>query len=122
MCFWHLPQIKARLGISGVEADAYSWRGGAKETGKGMAQIDMLIDRADGVVDICEIKYSAFPYELDKEEDARIVRRVETFRSASRTRKSVRSVLISAAGLKTGKYSGNVSAVVTGDDLFAEVE
>ena len=122
VCFWHLPQIKARLGISGVEADAYSWRGSAKEAGDGMAQIDMLIDRADGVIDICEIKYSVLPYELGKEEDARIVRRIETFRSASRTRKSVRSILISAAGLKPGKYSGNVSAVVTGDDLFAEVE
>ena len=122
VCFWHLPQIKARLGISGVEADAYSWRGGAKGNGDGMAQIDMLIDRADGVVDICEIKYSALPYELGKEEDARIVRRIETFRSASRTRKSVRSVLISAAGLKPGKYSGNIAAVVTGDELFAEVE
>ena len=122
VCFWHLPQIKARLGISGVEADAYSWRGSTKEAGDGMAQIDMLIDRADGVIDICEIKYSVLPYELGKEEDARIVRRIETFRSASRTRKSVRSILISAAGLKPGKYSGNVSAIVTGDDLFAEVE
>ena len=118
VCFWHIPQIKARLGISGIEADVYSWRGkGAEEDSDG-AQLDMLIDRADGVVDVCEIKYSAEPYELDKAEDAKIVHRVETFRKASRTRKSVRSVMISAAGLKPGKYSGNVMAVVTGDDLF----
>ena len=34
----------------------------------------MLIDRADGVIDICEIKYSAEPYELNKSEDSSIVR------------------------------------------------
>lgn len=121
VCFWHIPQIKARLGISGIEADVYSWRGKGVDDGSGGAQIDMLIDRADGVVDVCEIKYSAEPYELDKDEDAKIVHRAETFRKASRTRKSVRSVMISAAGLKPGKYSGNIMAVVTGDDLFAEL-
>ena len=82
----------------------------------------MLIDRADGVIDICEIKCSGSPYEMEKEEDAKIVHRVETFRRVSQTRKAVRSVLISASGLKPGKYSGNVMAVVSGEDLFAEIE
>lgn len=81
----------------------------------------MLIDRADGVIDICEIKYSEVPYELSKEEDAKIVRRLDSFRRASRTRKSICSVLISASGLKQGKYSGNIMSVVTGEDLFTEV-
>lgn len=118
VCFCHVPQIKARLGISGIEANAYSWRG--KTVDDGLAQIDMLIDRADGVIDICEIKYSEVPYELSKEEDAKIVRRLDSFRRVSRTRKSIRSILISASGLKQGKYSGNIMSVVTGEDLFAE--
>ena len=124
VCFWHVPQIKAKLGISGIESDVYSWRGKTEtaENGSGVAQIDMLIDRADGVIDICEIKCSGSPYEMVKEEDAKIVHRVETFRRVSRTRKAIRSVLISASGLKPGKYSGNVMAVVSGEDLFAEVE
>ena len=121
VCFFHVPQIKARLGISGIEANTFSWRGKVGDGDDGVAQIDMLIDRADGVVDICEIKYSEVPYEMSKEEDAKIVRRMDVFRRMSRTRKSIRSVLISAAGLKHGKYSGNVMAVVTGEDLFAEV-
>ena len=86
-----------------------------------MAQIDMLIDRADGVIDICEIKYSEVPYEMSKEEDAKIIRRIDVFRRVSRTRKSVRIVLISASGLKPGKYSGNIMSVVAGEDLFKEV-
>ena len=83
------------------------------------AQIDMLIDRADGVIDLCEIKYSAEPFELDKDENARITHRVETFRKCTGTRKAIRSVLISASGFKYGKYAGNIMAVVDGNDLFA---
>ena len=56
MCFFHIPQIKARLGISGIESNAFSWRGKVGGGDDGEAQIDMLIDRADGVIDICEIK------------------------------------------------------------------
>ena len=121
VCFWHIPQIKVRLGISGIEANVYSWRGKTTGAESDAAQIDMLIDRADGVIDICEIKYSAAPYELGKEEDTKIVRRIETFRKISHTRKSIRCVLISASGLKPSKYSGNVMATVSSNDLFAEV-
>jgi len=101
-----------------MEADVYSWTAKAPDHDCRGAQIDMLIDRADGVIDICEIKYSAEPYELNKSEDSGIVHRVELFRRLSGTRKSVRTILISASGLKHGKYSGNVMTVVTGDDLF----
>ena len=98
----------------------YSWSAKAVEHGRKGAQIDMLIDRADGVIDICEIKYSAEPYELNKVEDSAIVHRAESFRRLNGTKKSIRTVLISASGLKPGKYSGNVMAVVKGDDLFKE--
>ncbi len=119
VCFWHVPQIKSALGISGIEADVYSWIAKSVGDDGDRAQIDMLIDRADGVVDVCEIKYSLEPYELDKNEDARIIHRIEMFRRASQTKKSVRSILIAASGLKPGKYSGNIMSVVDGDDLFA---
>ena len=99
----------------------YSWRGKTGDTESESAQIDMLIDRADGVIDICEIKYSDNPYEMGKEENAKIIRRIETFRKATGVRKAVRSVLISASGLKPGKYSGNIMAVVSGEDLFTEI-
>ena len=121
VCFWHVPQIKAKLGISGIEADVFSWRGKTDAAESDAAQIDMLIDRADGVVDVCEIKYSASPYEMGKEENEKIIRRIETFRRATGLRKAVRSILVSASGLKPGKYSGNILAVVSGEDLFAEV-
>ena len=82
-------------------------------------QIDLLIDRADGVVDVCEVKYSDEPYELKKDENENIVRRVAAFRELAHQKKSVRTVLIASSGLKSGKYNGNIMAVVTGEDLFA---
>lgn len=57
-----------------MEAHVYSWTAKAPDHDCQGAQIDMLIDRADGVIDICEIKYSAEPYELNKSEDSSIVR------------------------------------------------
>ena len=121
VCFWHISEIKARLGISGIEADVYSWQGRVDE-GSGKVQIDLLIDRADGVVDVCEIKYSDEPYELKKDEIENIVRRASVFRELAHQKKSVRTVLIASSGLKSGKYNGNIMAVVTGEDLFARQE
>lgn len=118
VCFWHVPQIKQRLGISGIEANVYSWRGKADDSA---AQIDMLIDRADGLVDICEIKYSAEPYEMTKEENEKILHRCLVFQKNGHARRAIRTILIASAGLKPGKYSGNITSVVSGDDLFVEV-
>jgi len=121
VCFWHIPQIKQKLGISGIEANVYSWRGKMEDPNDSAAQIDMLIDRSDGVVDICEIKYSAEPYEMTKDENEKMLHRCLVFQKNGHVRRSVRTVLVSAVGLKPGKYSGNIMAVVTGEDLFAEI-
>lgn len=121
VCFWHIPQIRQRLGILGIEANVYSWRGKTGDPSDAAAQIDMLIDRADGLVDICEIKYSVEPYEMTKEEDAKIQHRCLVFQKSGHIRRSVRTILIASAGLKPGKNSGNIMAVVTAGDLFAEV-
>lgn len=122
VCLWHVPQIKQRLGILGIEANVHSWRGRGEGPDDPAAQIDMLIDRADGLVDICEIKYSAEPYEMTKEENDKILHRCSAFQKNGHARRSVRTILIASSGLKPGKYSSNIMSVVTGDDLFAEVD
>lgn len=115
VCLWHVPQIKKALGISGIGADVYSWRG---ESDEDMVQIDMLIDRADNTVSVCEMKYAAEEYVLDKDEDARLRRRVEVFRKAVGGRKAVQVVMVTSYGLKRNKYSGNVQGEIVADDLF----
>ena len=79
----------------------------------------MLIDRADGIVDLCELKYSEEPYLLDKTEDENIRHRAEVFRRESNIRKAVQTVLVAANGVAKGKYLGNIQHTVDGNALFA---
>ncbi len=118
ICFWHIPQIKASLGIAGVGADVYSWRG-TDPDGQG-AQIDMLIDREDNTVSICEMKYAQDEYELTEEEAARIRRRSALFLRVTKLRKSIQNVLVSSYGMRRSKYSGVIHREVTLADLFRE--
>ena len=118
LCMWHVPQIRAALGISGVVTDVYSWRGKKTEDGDRPVQIDMVLDRGDNLIDICEMKFSNGEYEIDADENQRLMERAETFRRQTGTRKGTRTVLVSAFGLKRGKYAGNIQSVVTLDDLF----
>ena len=118
VCFWHIPQIKAALGISGVGADVYSWRGKDSD-GRG-AQIDMLIDRDDNTVSVCEMKYAQDEYEMTEEEATRIRRRGALFLSATKSRKAIQNVLVSSYGMRRSRYSGVIHREVTLDDLFRE--
>jgi hypothetical protein len=120
ICLWHLPQLRAALGISGVLTNAYSWRGGKTGEGDRPVQIDLLLDRRDGIIDLCEMKYSSAPYELDAEESARLAARSSQFVRQTKTRKAVCIVLVAAAGVKRNQYSGNVQNIVTLDDLFRD--
>ena len=118
VCLCHAEQIKAALGIQGVEADVYSWRWRPKNAEDEGVQIDMLIDRADGIVDLCEIKFCEDKYLIDKAEDEKIRHRAEVFRRESGVRKAVQTVLIAYNGVAPGKYRGNIQGEVSADALF----
>ena len=118
ICFWHIPQIKAALGISGIGADVYSWRGTDPEGGG--TQIDMLIDRADNTVSVCEMKYSQDEYDMTAEEAGNIRRRGNLFARAAKLRKAIQNVLITNFGMRRSKHSGVIHREVTLDDLFVE--
>ena len=120
ICLWHVRQIKAALGISGVYAEAYSWRDGGAEIGHA-AQIDLLLDRKDGIVNVCEMKYSRKPYVIDKEESERLHRRIESFRDRLGAERSIHLTMITANGLAHNMYWNDVQSEVTLDDLFRDV-
>lgn len=120
VCFAHIPQIRRALGISGVETDVYAWRWRSNDSEERGVQIDMLFDRADRIVDICEIKYSDDAYRLDKDEYERIRHRAAVFARESGCRKAVHTVLIASSGVSASKYLGNITQTVSGIDLFAE--
>jgi len=117
ICLLHARQIRHALGIDGMRADVYAWRG---EDGTGRkAQIDLLFDRADRTISVCEIKYSDRPYALDKDAYDKFKTRIDVFRTATGATKAIQSVLISANGTTVTNYRGNIQREITGDDLFA---
>ena len=116
LCLWHVPQIKAALGIGGILTDEFCWRGESDEGER--VQIDLILDRGDRMTDVCEMKYSETPYVLKEDEWRKIQTRIAVYRERTRTTKGVRVVMVAANGLKDNAYSGNVQAVVTLNSLF----
>lgn len=119
VCLQHVDQIKAKLGISGVLSNEYSWRSSHDNTsGKG-AQIDLLIDRNDQVINLCEMKFSAKPYSIDKkyEEDLREKRAI--FIEETATKKAVHLTMITTYGLQFNQYSSIAQSEVIAEDLFS---
>lgn len=114
-CVNHIPQIKASLGISGVDTMEYAWSSRESDPG---AQIDLLLDRKDGIINLCEMKYTDDIFDVDKAEYGKLMNRLSVFQSETRCGKTIHMTLISANGLKTGKYSSAFQNVISGDDLF----
>ena len=117
VCMLHLQQIKQALGISGVLTDSCSWVSRNPEQG---AQIDLLIDRRDQVINVCEIKYASAPYAVSKEYYLHMMERLELFRSQTGTRKALILTMITPYGLKPGGYASSVHQSLTIDDLFGD--
>lgn len=116
LCLNHVLQIKNALGISGVQCRVCSWRS-HKSSGKN-AQIDLLLDRADQTVNVCEMKFSKTEYEISKSDADNFENKLESFISETKTKKSVMFTMVTSFGLKHNKYSGFVQKELTLDDLF----
>jgi AAA+ ATPase superfamily predicted ATPase len=115
VCLSHTMQLKKGLGVSGVISRTYSWRSAHSDPG---AQIDLVIDRNDGVISLCEIKFSDSEYAITKEVDASLRRKREVFRNETRTKKAVQLVMVTLNGLKQNMYYDTIQAEVDAKDLF----
>ena len=82
------------------------------------AQVDLLIDRRDGIANLCEMKYSKVEYAIEKDEAVRIRNRVEAFRKVIGEKRTIHVSIITANGLKHNMYWNDVQSEVTLDDLF----
>ena len=120
VCLWHVPQIKQALGIAGVASQVYSWTYQPKDKDEEGAQIDLLIDRNDKVINLCEMKYFDSDYLMTANEEKKIRQRRSVFSTATKTRKAVHITLVTTYGLRRTAHAGIVQQVVTLDDLFKE--
>ena len=119
VCKDHVDEIKQRLGISGVLTETSSWfTKGNKELGTTGAQIDLLIDRRDNVVSICEIKFSKEEFLINKDYDLKLRNKIGAFKEETKFKKSIQLVMITTFGVKKNKYSSIVQNQVVLDDLF----
>ena len=118
VCLTHISQIKKALGISGVLTKAYSFTAKPKD-GLSGTQIDLLIDRADHTVHICEIKFSKNEYILDKKTAKNIREKHTIFKYHTHTKKHLFTTFITTFGMiKNEKYQETVDQSIVMDDLF----
>jgi hypothetical protein len=114
ICFSHIGAIKRALGIGGVYTEISSWSNAEKGV-----QIDLLIDRRDQVISLCEIKFSQDAYAIAKAYRGELEKKVSAFRTATKTRKSVFLTMVTTFGLEENVHSlGFVQNSVTMNDLF----
>ncbi|MDR0415351.1 MAG: ATP-binding protein [Prevotellaceae bacterium] len=118
VCLSHVRQIKHKLGISGVHTNVASWRSNGSTPG---AQVDLLIERNDQVVNLCEIKYATTEFTIDRKYDEMLRNKQEAFVRETKTRKTIHLTMITTYGIKRNEYSGLVHSEVKMDDLFRKV-
>ena len=119
VCFVHQMQIRRALSVGGVQAEIYPWH--ATDSGKGDdAQIDMLIIRADRVVNLCEMKFSQSEFVITKEYDARLRSKISALQEHTGGKFNVQPTLVTTFGLKQNMYSSRIQRIVTIDNLFEQ--
>lgn len=115
VCLMHTEQIKQAMGISGIAVSTSGWISKSKDQ---KAQIDLVLDRADNVVSLFEIKFSTRPYTLDRSYAEKMQNRQWLFEAETKTRKSCQLVMLTTYGLQNNQYAGIVQKSITMDDLF----
>lgn len=120
VCLQHVSQLKRALGIEAVETTESTWRHAGDEAGPG-AQIDLLIDRKDATITLCEMKFSDSPFTIDRRYATDLRRKREVFRRITGTRKAVQIAMVTTYGLTPNRYRDElVSREVGMEALFAE--
>ena len=117
LCFNHTHSIKSALGISGVKTECYPWYNSENDKSE-RAQIDMVIERADNITNLCEIKYTNKPFAVDASYEQQLIRKRDIFKEKTGTSQALKTIMISAKGLAGTAYTSYISEVITLDDLF----
>lgn len=102
VCLCHVRQVKRALGISGILTQTSGWRSKQKQDG---AQIDLIIDRRDQVINLCEIKFSITPFTITKAYAEQLMHKIGVFREETKTTKALHLTMITTKGLVRNNWS-----------------
>jgi hypothetical protein len=122
LCIKHTRQLKRALGISGVETTEAPWRHQSQkgESSPG-AEIDLLIDRRDQTINLCEMKFTESTFTIDRRYADDLRRKLSVFREITRTRKNVFLTMVTTFGVTDNPYAKElVSKSITLPELFRE--
>lgn len=117
ICAQHITQIQKALGISGVYCNFYSWIAPKNDDYPSM-QIDMIIDRADNIVNMCEMKYTISPFPISPAYLAELNLRRDRYQQEISPRKAIHLTMVSASGVARNAQASEIDSVITLDDLF----
>ena len=118
ICLTHLEQIRKALGINGISSSISSFVAQPRDGFSG-TQIDLLIDRSDQSINVCEIKFSQDTYEFTKKDVDNMTTKKSVFRYHTKTNKHLFTTLISNFGVVNNSNRINyIDQVITQDDLF----
>ena len=117
VCFNHIRQIKHALGISGISTSTSAWTKVADD--EQAAQIDLIITRADNIVNMCEIKFYSDVFPVDRKYDLLLRNRRNLIAGFIPKKMGIHSTLITTYGIKENKYRWSFDNVIVMDDLFA---
>lgn len=119
VCLKHIEQIKNGLKIAGIHSVNGSWVERNAENG---AQIDLLIDRDDNVINLCEMKFYNSEFIIDKKYASEIARKVNIFTTSTQTKKSIFVTFITTYGLLKNEYRNQwVQSELTIEHLFSKL-
>ena len=109
ICLKHAQQLKVALGISGVQTTEAPWRHHPPK-GEPGTQIDLLIDRADETINLCEMKFSEGVFTIDKRYAEELRQKRETFRQVTGTRKNLFISMVTTYGVADNAYAKELVA------------
>ena len=115
VCFTHIDKIVKALRIDGIKSSSFSWVVQDENT---RSQIDMVIERKDNVVSLCEMKFVNDVFSINKKYHDVIINRTNILKKQLNTKQSINHVLITTFGLKQTEYSDDFLNVITLNELF----
>lgn len=108
ICHRHIAEIKSELGIASVQTQHGCWQYRPKSTAQQGTQIDLLIDRRDDVINLCEIKYADDQFVIDQKYAKQLRQKIDVFRQVTKTRKTVHLTMITTFGVKQNQYASDL--------------
>lgn len=122
LCKDHIEPLKHALGIGSVLTEQSCWFSRSKDQNpEPGAQIDLLIDRRDNYINVCEMKFSVGEFVIDKDYSTKLRNKLEALKSTLKKSKGLVLTMVTTFGVKHNMYYNQVKQEVVLDDLFLEV-